>query len=121
MASIHDTPFYDMPGIHRIRELSPEEEEMQIRRNLKVRDMLIRKKLDILERVAKAAGRPFKRYANKIKGYDWLIDSPREMIQCVFMIPGERSHCTTSGGMLVVLQLCLSLGPGVFLHLRFPH
>ncbi|KAI3894108.1 hypothetical protein MKW92_041031 [Papaver armeniacum] len=84
MASIHDTPFSDMPGIHRIRELSPEEEEMEIRRNLKVRDMLISKKLDMLERAAKAKGRPFKRdaIASKIKGYDWLLDS-QEMRQCV--------------------------------------
>ncbi|KAI3886357.1 hypothetical protein MKW92_039679 [Papaver armeniacum] len=85
MASIHDMPFSDMPGIHRIRELSPEEEEMEIRRNLKVRDMLISKKLDMLERTAKAKGRPFKRDASKIKGYDWLLDHPREMRQCTFL------------------------------------
>ncbi|KAI3838377.1 hypothetical protein MKX03_008146 [Papaver bracteatum] len=85
MASIHDTPSFHMPGIHRIPEMSPEEEEMQIRRNLKLRDTLISKKLDLLERAAKAKGRPFKRdaIANKIKGYDWLLDSPREMRQCV--------------------------------------
>ncbi|KAI3851907.1 hypothetical protein MKW98_019906 [Papaver atlanticum] len=93
MASIHDAPFSDMPGIHRMRELSPEEEK-EIKKNLKT---------------AKAAGRPFKRDATKIKGYDWLLDSPREMRQCVFMIPGEGSQCTASGGMLVVLQLCLSI------------
>ncbi|RZC82414.1 hypothetical protein C5167_045194 [Papaver somniferum] len=61
MASIHDTPSFHMPGIHRIPEMFPEEEEMQIRRNLKLRDTLISKKLDLLEKAAKAAGRPFKR------------------------------------------------------------
>ncbi|KAI3851910.1 hypothetical protein MKW98_019909 [Papaver atlanticum] len=84
MAGIHGMPFPHMASILDEPELSPEEEEEEERKsNLKLRDILISRKLDRMERSAKAAGRPFKRDANKIKGYDWLLDSPREIRQCV--------------------------------------
>ncbi|XP_026425207.1 uncharacterized protein LOC113321512 [Papaver somniferum] len=77
MAGINDTPFSPMASIQPMRELSPEEEEKIIRRNLKLRDILISRKLDLLERAAKAAGRPFK----------------RSFIPCACRTPKSPSNC----------------------------
>ncbi|KAI3892659.1 hypothetical protein MKX03_013462 [Papaver bracteatum] len=97
MASIHGMSFPHMASIRAEPELSPEEEEEEERRdNLKLRDILISRKLDRMERSAKAAGRQFKRDKYKITGYDWLLAPPRELRNQVSMIPVEGSHCTAS-------------------------
>ncbi|KAI3940040.1 hypothetical protein MKW92_050330 [Papaver armeniacum] len=101
-------PFPQIASISDEPELTPEEEEEERRDNLKLRDILIRKKLDRRERAAKAAGRVFNRDAYKITGYDWLLAPPSELRNSISMIPGEASHCaaTSASKEAIRVEVC---------------